>query len=504
MAYVGLEPTTFACKAPNLSAQAKWAKLGLRKLQHSTDKVGQVRRGLVESTTSVKGTKPHTIQGALSHQILQEPRGALDEATSTREGDKDPTNPYDMNILTNHSNQRGHNPPRNSLVSCGAQAESESTSNISRYQVRRSKRHTLVKFCISNTQTLYIRLLKYIKPFFEKAVKVKGNYQMVDGWDDMLFLRTLCFKDLPYPLLVSDVTFKTSVSTPIKAGLVFADPPRFSKSSLMRFRSCQITTPLGRILKEPLQLDLDEIVVSFGFSALHGWSNLCMSLLVILSLSLKVISSVLSRLIGALSWNLMTTFVDNKYNVVFFFCITFLDVLWRGHAMSHKAPEYIFSGSSTFGRIVSSYFSGSLMDTHRVGTSTAAIIVKDIEVGGVATIMSVAFRITMVVDDLPIDEKKIIWKAQNEHYQVISYATTYKQLCSLTLLCSQTTLPQILFAMFYFTTNSLVLGRVKLATSTASLLDVGHYNGFMKNWTSSLVLSTFLLVHLHRMCGLSI
>ncbi|RDX80477.1 Folate-biopterin transporter 1, chloroplastic, partial [Mucuna pruriens] len=64
-------------------------------------------------------------------------------------------------------------------------------------------------------------------------------------------------------------------------------------------------------------------------------------------------------------------------------------------------------------------------------------------------------------------------------------------------------------AMFYFTTNSLgftlvVLGRVKLVTSIASLLGVGHYNVFMKNYTSSLVFSTFLLVHLHRMCELSV
>ncbi|RDX88206.1 Folate-biopterin transporter 1, chloroplastic, partial [Mucuna pruriens] len=67
------------------------------------------------------------------------------------------------------------------------------------------------------------------------------------------------------------------------------------------------------------------------------------------------------------------------------------------------------------------------------------------------------------------------------------------------------------FAMFsiYFTTNSLgftlmVLGRVKLVTSIAFLFGVGHYNGYMKNCTLPLVLSIFLLVHLHRMCGLSV
>ncbi|RDX85615.1 hypothetical protein CR513_33166, partial [Mucuna pruriens] len=70
-----------------------------------------------------------------------------------------------------------------------------------------------------------------------------------------------------------------------------------------------------------------------------------MSLLVILSPSLKVISSVLSRLIGALSWSLMTTFVDNKQN-----------------------------GSSAFGGILSSYFSGSLMDTYGLAPAIVVLV----------------------------------------------------------------------------------------------------------------------------------
>ncbi|RDX88208.1 Folate-biopterin transporter 1, chloroplastic, partial [Mucuna pruriens] len=79
-----------------------------------------------------------------------------------------------------------------------------------------------------------------------------------------------------------------------------------------------------------------------------------MGLLVILSLFLKVISSVLSRLIFVLSWSFMDTFVDNKYN------------LWRGNTVSHKAPQDIFRDSSAFGGIVSSYFSGSSIDTYGV------------------------------------------------------------------------------------------------------------------------------------------
>ncbi|RDX99199.1 hypothetical protein CR513_17783, partial [Mucuna pruriens] len=88
-----------------------------------------------------------------------------------------------------------------------------------------------------------------------------------------------------------------------------------------------------------------------------------MSLLVILSTSLKVIFSVLSRLIGALSWSLMATYVDNKYN------------LWIWHVVSHKVPQYIFRDSSAFGGIASSYFSESLMDTYGVGLLAHAIVV---------------------------------------------------------------------------------------------------------------------------------
>ncbi|RDY12080.1 Folate-biopterin transporter 1, chloroplastic, partial [Mucuna pruriens] len=107
----------------------------------------------------------------------------------------------------------------------------------------------------------------------------------------------------------------------------------------------------------------------------------------------------------------------------------------------------------------------------------------------------------MVGDGLLIEEKKSL---ESSKQSIIN-----KQLCNLTLLCYRTILPQILFAMFYFTTNYLgftlmVLECVKLVTSIACLLGVGHYNGFMKNCTSPLVLSKFLLVHLHRMCGLSV
>ncbi|RDX93582.1 Folate-biopterin transporter 1, chloroplastic, partial [Mucuna pruriens] len=90
---------------------------------------------------------------------------------------------------------------------------------------------------------------------------------------------------------------------------------------------------------------------------------------------------VLSRLISTLSWSLMATFVDNKYNV---FCILLGSSLYhllgccyrfnscREGTYSHKVPQYLFSlyslcwGSSGFRGIVSSYFSGSLLYTYGV------------------------------------------------------------------------------------------------------------------------------------------
>ncbi|RDX65633.1 Folate-biopterin transporter 1, chloroplastic, partial [Mucuna pruriens] len=279
--------------------------------------------------------------------------------------------------------------------------------------------------------------------------------------------------------------------------------------------------------QKPLQLDLVEIVVSSRFFALHGLSNLCISLLVILSPSLKVTSNILSRPIGALSWSFMATFVDNKY-------------------MSHKTPQDIFKGSLAFGGIVNSYFSGSLIDTYGVGNGIRfgfsswfnllvnlpndVVSIRDF-IGFV-----IFFQIICVAPQrtrrgcgdryvsgvreglrwweiaFPLKKKKLESSTHNiiklkVVRQLKVFLLTFKQLCRLTLLCSRTTLPQILFAMFYFTINSLgftLMGHVKLVTSIASLLGVGHYNGFMKNCTSPFVLSTFLLVHLHRMHGLSV
>ncbi|RDX66389.1 Folate-biopterin transporter 1, chloroplastic, partial [Mucuna pruriens] len=94
-------------------------------------------------------------------------------------------------------------------------------------------------------------------------------------------------------------------------------------------------------LKDDLHLDLVEAIVISSFSVFCDLSNLYMSLLVILSPSLRI-EEVLSRLISTLSWSLMTTFVDNKYNVV----LSSLSPSWIiivVYMVIHKAPQDLFS-----------------------------------------------------------------------------------------------------------------------------------------------------------------
>ncbi|RDX62223.1 Folate-biopterin transporter 1, chloroplastic, partial [Mucuna pruriens] len=333
-------------------------------------------------------------------------------------------------------------------------------------------------------------------------------------------------------------------------------------------------------MTQPLHLDLVEIVVSSGFSALHDLSNLCMSLLVILSPSLVIEEG----------WCALMEL--NSYG---------------GHAVSHKAAQDIFKGSSAFGGFVSSYFSGSLMDTYGVGfvqyskkkiiffvllllllllllflslclrlrtldsdsysDSTPQRTTEILPTGRFLIFrIGIRFRIRFswfnLLVNLPSDVVfvrdfirfvivfQIVGVAPQrtqhdvpdvvlqrfphllplgpsgfdnddnchrhrsqgcgDHYVdgVCEGLRWWEIAFSLKRKKKQATL-QFDFAMFYFTTNCLgftlmVLGRVKLVTSIASLLCVGHYNGFMKNCSSLLVLSTFLLVHLHRMCGLSV
>ncbi|KAK9073852.1 hypothetical protein SSX86_006446 [Deinandra increscens subsp. villosa] len=202
---------------------------------------------------------------------------------------------------------------------------------------------------------------------------------------------------------------------------------------------------------------------------------------------------VLSGLLGALSWSLMATFVDEKYGAAFCILLGSLSVAFsdvvvdsmvveraRGETQSVSGSlQSLCWGSSAFGGIVSSYFSGSLVDAYGVRfvfglsallpllTSAVAVLVKEQRVRGPLSSTSKDTTAGRVLE---------LWQAIRQPNVFLP---------TLFIFLWQAT-PHSESAMFYFTTNKLgftpeFLGRVKLVTSIASLLGVGLYNGFLKN-----------------------
>ncbi|XP_040869251.1 folate-biopterin transporter 1, chloroplastic isoform X10 [Glycine max] len=254
---------------------------------------------------------------------------------------------------------------------------------------------------------------------------------------------------------------------------------------------------------------------------------------------------VLSGLLGALSWSLMATFVDNKYSagfcillgslsVAFSDVVRFLSSLFlirdsmvveraRGESQSTSGSlQSLCWGSSAFGGIVSSYFSGSLLDAYGVRfvfgvtsllpliTSVVAVLVKEQPMFGTTRGLNILFA---GPEFLESSKQRIIQLWGSVRQRSVFLPTLFIFLWQAT--------PQSDSAMFYFTTNSLgftpeFLGRVKLVTSIASLLGVGLYNGFLKNvplrkifFATTLLGSTlgmtqvFLVTGLNRKFGIS-
>ncbi|XP_065863285.1 folate-biopterin transporter 1, chloroplastic [Euphorbia lathyris] len=255
-------------------------------------------------------------------------------------------------------------------------------------------------------------------------------------------------------------------------------------------------------LKDDLHLDPAETAVIAGFSSLP-W--LVKPLYGFISDSIPLFGYrrrsylVLSGLLGAISWTMMATIVDSKYTVACCillgsFSVAFSDVVVdsmvveraRGESQSMSGSlQSLCWGSSAFGGIVSSYFSGSLVDAYGVRfvfgvtallpllTSAVAILVKEnrviVPAGQSHTIMGPGF--------LETSKQHIIqlWDAVKQPHVFLP---------TLFIFLWQAT-PHSDSAMFYFTTNKLgftpeFLGRVKLVTSVASLAGVGLYNGFLK------------------------
>ncbi|XP_058193268.1 folate-biopterin transporter 1, chloroplastic [Rhododendron vialii] len=257
-------------------------------------------------------------------------------------------------------------------------------------------------------------------------------------------------------------------------------------------------------LKDDLHLDPAETAVISGFSTLP-W--LIKPLYGFLSDSVPLFGYrrrsylVLSGLLGALSWSLMATFVDSKYGAALCILLGSLSVALsdvvvdsmvveraRGESQSMSGSlQSLCWGSSSVGGIVSSYFSGSLVEAYGVRfvfgvtallpliTSAVAVLVEEKPVLGLARGQNLSLTTPGFVESSK-HNIRLLWDAVRQPN--IFLPTLFIFLWHAT--------PQSDSAMFYFTTNRLgftpeFLGRVKLVTSIASLLGVGLYNGFLKN-----------------------
>ncbi|KAG6435562.1 hypothetical protein SASPL_100436 [Salvia splendens] len=264
-------------------------------------------------------------------------------------------------------------------------------------------------------------------------------------------------------------------------------------------------------LKDDLHLDPAETAIISGVSSLP-W--LVKPLYGFISDSVPLFGYrrrsylVLSGLLGALSWSLMATFVASKYGVAFCILLGSLSVAFsdvvvdsmvveraRGESQSMSGSlQSLCWGSSAFGSIVSSYFSGSLVGTYGVRfvfgltallpliTSAVAVLVKEQPVYG-------STRGHNISSDT---NTGFIASSKSSILQLWSAVKQPNVLLPTLFIFLWQATPHSDSAMFYFTyiisissTNKLgftpeFLGRVKLVTSVASLLGVGLYNGYLK------------------------
>ncbi|CAF1823753.1 hypothetical protein HID58_059402 [Brassica napus] len=260
-------------------------------------------------------------------------------------------------------------------------------------------------------------------------------------------------------------------------------------------------------LKDDLHLDPAETAVITGLSSLP-W--LVKPLYGFISDSVPLFGYrrrsylVLSGLLGAFSWSLMAGFVDSKYSAASCILLGSLSVAFsdvvvdsmvveraRGESQSVSGSlQSLCWGSSAFGGIVSSYFSGSLVESYGVRFVFGVTALLPLITSAVAFLVNEQ----RVVRPMPgSGQKENIALAnpgflQTSKQNMIQLWSAIKQpnvfLPTLFIFLWQAT-PHSDSAMFYFTTNKLgftpeFLGRVKLVTSIASLLGVGLYNGFLK------------------------
>ncbi|CAN1310429.1 Folate-biopterin transporter 1, chloroplastic, partial [Linum perenne] len=222
-------------------------------------------------------------------------------------------------------------------------------------------------------------------------------------------------------------------------------------------------------LKDNLRLDPAETAVISGFSALP-W--LVKPLYGFISDSVPLFGYrrrsylVLSGLLGALSWSLMATLVNDKYGAALCillgsFSVAFSDVVVdsmvveraRGESQSTSGSlQSLCWGSAAIGGIVSSYFSGSLVDAYGVRFVFGVTALLPLITSGVAVLVKEErVRVSSDGSVLALSGPGFV---ENSKYHIIQLWGAIREpnifLPTLFLFLWQST-PQSDSAMFYFT-----------------------------------------------------
>ncbi|XP_038906678.1 folate-biopterin transporter 1, chloroplastic isoform X1 [Benincasa hispida] len=257
-------------------------------------------------------------------------------------------------------------------------------------------------------------------------------------------------------------------------------------------------------LKDDLHLDPAEAAVISGFAALP-W--LIKPLYGFISDSVPLFGYrrrsylILSGLLGAFSWSFMATLVNSKYGAAMCILLGSLSVAFsdvvvdsmvveraRGESLSMSGSlQSLCWGSSAFGGIVSSYFSGSLVGSYGVRFVFGVTALLPLMTSAVAVLVEEK-RVCVPLNGPNLPSSGLGFLETSKQH-ILNLWTAVRQpnvyLPTLFIFLWQAT-PQSDSAMFFFTTNKLgftpeFLGRVKLVSSIASLVGVALYNGFLKN-----------------------
>ncbi|KAG0466074.1 hypothetical protein HPP92_017654 [Vanilla planifolia] len=256
-------------------------------------------------------------------------------------------------------------------------------------------------------------------------------------------------------------------------------------------------------LKDDLHIDPAETALISGFSSLP-W--LVKPLYGFISDSFPLFGFrrrsylVLSGLLGAFSWSMMATFVDNKYSASLCILLGSLSVAFsdvvvdsmvveraRGESQSTSGSlQSLCWGSSAFGGIVSSYFSGSLVDTYGVRFVFGVTALLPLMTSAVAVLVNEQAVTTLRGHNVSTSGTSLFESCRQSFGQLWNAVRQPDIFLPTLFIFLWQATPHSDTAMFYFTTSKLgftpeFLGRVKFVTSIASLVGVTLYNTFLKN-----------------------